>query len=38
MICKKCGNEMNVVKQELSCSCICSKCNWLTEGEEKNEH
>ena len=28
MICEKCGNEMNVVKQELSCSCICPKCNW----------
>ena len=32
MICEKCGNEMNVVKQELSCSCICPKCNfgWAT--------
>ncbi len=29
MICEKCGNEMNVVKQELSCSCICPKCNWI---------
>ena len=28
MICEKCGNEMNVVKQELSCSYICPKCNW----------
>ena len=28
MICEKCGSEMNVVKQELSCSCICPKCNW----------
>ena len=28
MICEKCGSEMNVIKQELSCSCICPKCNW----------
>ena len=32
MICEKCRNELNVVKQELSCSCICPNCNggWAT--------
>ena len=32
MICEKCGNELNVGKQELSCSCICPNCHggWAT--------
>ena len=28
MICEKCGNKMDFVKQELSLNCICPKCNW----------